>query len=148
MFRAGRARLCYRGCMPPVALAGLVLVVSLLAPSAVRAQDVSDVARCQEWQACQARALDAATRGDYETFHDLAWRTVQLGPRRPDLMLLLARAQSLSGRPDDALVMLRRMAQSGTAPTEALTSDDFRRVRARPGWAEVESLIITLWYCD
>src|SRR5687767_12482263 len=55
-------------------------------------------------------------------------------------MLLLARAQSLSGRPGDALVMIRRLAERGTVP-DVRTSDDFRRVRALPGWAAVEALM-------
>ena len=55
---------------------------------------------------CRRLATEAAARGDAETFHDLAWRAVQRGKRNdPELMLLLARAQSLSGRPGDALVM-------------------------------------------
>jgi hypothetical protein len=53
----------------------------------------------------------------------------------PDLMYLLARAQSLSGRPGDALVMLQRLAQMGI-PTDADTNDDFRRVRALPAWTD------------
>ena len=55
-------------------------------------------------------------------------------------MYLLARAQSLSGRPGDALVMLRRLAQMGVA-TDAKTNDDFRRVRELSGWAELEALM-------
>jgi hypothetical protein len=93
---------------------------------------------CKEWHECRQLALDAAERQDYETFHDLAWRAVQTGPKNdPALMYLLARAQSLSGRPGDALVMLQRLAQIGTK-TDAATNDDFRRVRALPGWAELE----------
>jgi hypothetical protein len=93
---------------------------------------------CKEWHECRQLALDAAERQDYETFHDLAWRAVQTGPRNdPALMYLLARAQSLSGRPGDALVMLQRLAQRGTK-TDAATNDDFRRVRALSGWAELE----------
>jgi hypothetical protein len=93
---------------------------------------------CKEWHECRQMALDAAARQDYETFHDLAWRTVQTGPKNdPDLMYMLARAQSLSGRPGDALVMLQRLAQMGRK-TDAATDDDFRRVRALPGWAEME----------
>jgi hypothetical protein len=91
---------------------------------------------CREWHECRQLALDAAERQDYERFHDLAWRAVQTGPKNdPTLMYLLARAQSLSGRPGDALVMLQRLAQMGTK-TDAATNDDFRRVRALPGWAE------------
>ena len=92
---------------------------------------------CKEWHECRQLALDAADRQDYETFHDLAWRAVQTGPKNdPALMYLLARAQSLSGRPGDALVMLQRLAQMGSK-TDAATSEDFRRVRALPGWADM-----------
>ena len=85
--------------------------------------------------------MDAAAKEDYEAFHDLAWRAAQKSrPNDAELMYLLARAQSLSGRPGDALVMLRRLAQMGVA-TDVKTSDDFRRVRALPGWAELEALM-------
>jgi hypothetical protein len=85
-------------------------------------------------------ALDAASKGEHETFHDLAWRAVQKGPRNdPDLMLLLARAQSLSGRPLDALVTLRRLAERGVAADAS--GDDFRRTRALEGWPAVEAFI-------
>jgi len=33
-------------------------------------------AECSDWRDCQKRALDAAAAGQYETFHDLAWRAV------------------------------------------------------------------------
>lgn len=96
---------------------------------------------CADWQTCRDQAVSAASREEFELFHDLAWRAVQKGPRNePSLMLLLARAQALSGRPGDALVMLDRLARMGVA-TEAATSPDFRRVRALPGWAELEARI-------
>ena len=96
---------------------------------------------CREWQECRQLALDAAKREDYNAFHDLAWRTMSLGPKNdPSLMLLLARAQSLSGRPHDALVMLQRLASMGVA-TDAATSNDFERVRALPAWAEFEAKV-------
>ena len=98
-------------------------------------------AECREWHECRQLALEAAARGDYETFHDLAWRAIQTGPKNePALMYLLARAQSLSGRPHDALVMLERLAEMGIAP-DAATSEDFRRVRALSGWPDVKALI-------
>jgi hypothetical protein len=101
-------------------------------PSQARAND------CSTWQDCRTRALDAAARQDYEAFHDLAWRAVQKGPKNdPGLMTMLARAQSLSGRPLDALVMLHRLAAAGVA-TDAATNDDFRRVRALPGWEDYQ----------
>jgi hypothetical protein len=95
-------------------------------------------ADCPTAQACQALALEAAGRQDYEAFHDLAWRAFRKGkPNDSQLMMLVARAQSLSGRPGDALVMLERLLALGVA-TDAPTSDDFRRVRALPGWADFE----------
>ena len=99
-------------------------------------QNQADRGDCREWHECRQMALDAAERGEYERLHDLAWRAVQTGPRNdPALMYLLARAQSLSGRPGDALVMLQRLAALGVS-TDAATNDDFRRVRSLPGWAE------------
>ena len=96
---------------------------------------------CGDVSLCRLAALQAASREDFETFHDLAWRAVQKGrPNDPELMALVARAQSLSGRPGDALVMIRRLVQMGVA-TDAATSDDFRRVRALPGWPEVEAMM-------
>lgn len=116
--------------MPPLHVA--LLVVSL------HLQDPTPRIDCRAWQECRQLALDAAGRQDYEVFHDLAWRAVQTGPKNdPALMELLARAQSLSGRPGDALVMLQRLAQMGVR-TDAATNEDFRRVRALPGWAELD----------
>lgn len=54
-------------------------------------------------------------------------------------MYLLARAQSLSGRPGDALVMLTRLAERGIQ-TDAATNDDFRSVRALPGWTRYAAI--------
>ena len=89
---------------------------------------------------CRQQALAAADAGDYETFHDLAWRAVQKGrPNDPDLMFVLARAQALSGRPGDALVMLQRLVDMGAAPD--ITLEDFGRVRALKGWPELEAKI-------
>lgn len=83
--------------------------------------------------------MEASARGDYEVFHDLAWRAVQKGRANdPDLMAMLARAQALSGRPGDALVMLGRLANLGVA-IDAAESDDFRVVRTLPGWPDVEA---------
>ena len=96
-------------------------------------------AECADVKSCRQAAIDAQSRNDFEVFHDLAWRAVQKGSRNdPDLMLLLARAQSLSGRPGDALVMLRRLARMGVSVDVA--SEDFQRVRALPAWPEVAAL--------
>ena len=89
-------------------------------------------------------ALDACARRDYERFHDLAWRAVQTGPPRdPQLLYLVARAQSLSGRLDDAMAMLRRIMQMGVA-TDAATSDDFEAVRKQPEWPAMKAEILLL----
>src|SRR5258706_8770383 len=96
---------------------------------------------CRDSQECRQLALDAASRGEYETFHDLAWRAVQTGPRNDAaLMYLLARAQVLSGRAHDALVMLQRLAEMGVA-TDAATDADFKPTRELPGWPEVAAAI-------
>jgi hypothetical protein len=117
------------------------MTLALMLPGATARSQPSTPPDCRDWRACRQLALDAAARAEVERFHDLAWRAVQTGPPRdPDLMYLLARAQSLSGRRGDALVMLRRLAERGVA-TNAATDDDFRGVRALPGWAEVERLI-------
>jgi hypothetical protein len=90
---------------------------------------------CTRWKECQQLALEAAERKEFETFHELAWRAVQTGqPNDPDLMFMLSRAQSLSGRPDDALVMLRRLAERGIPHLEAETLNDFSRMRDMAGW--------------
>lgn len=115
-----------------------MLLAVLLCSSAL---SIVQPASCPDVASCRQAALDAAARGEFETFHDLAWRAAQKGkPNDPELMTLLARAQSLSGRPGDALVMLRRLAQMGIA-TDAATSDDFGRARALSGWPDVEALL-------
>lgn len=97
---------------------------------------------CDTWLACRDTALEAARGGEFERFHDLAWRTVQLGPsKNVELLFLLARAQSLSGRPHDALVMLRRILDLGGIVTPAVTSDDFTRTRSLPDWPLVAAAI-------
>ncbi len=109
----------------------LVLLLSVQAPE------------CADWRECRTQALEAASRGEYEAFHDLAWRAAQKGPPRDsDLMYLVARAQALSGRPSDALVMLRRLAEMGVT-TDAVSSDEFERVRALAGWPDVAALTVT-----
>jgi hypothetical protein len=110
---------------------------------AIAVQDAAPPRRveCDTWTTCRDRALEAAAQQDYERFHDLAWRAIQTGPKNDAaLMFLLARAQSLSGRPHDALVMLARIAGSAEA-RGALTSDEFATMRELKGWPEVEARI-------
>jgi hypothetical protein len=115
-----------------------VPAVLLLVLSAIAGQGAPPKAECRAWQECRQLAVDAAARQDFEGFHDLAWRAVQLGPKNdPALMYLLARAQSVSGRPTDAIVMLERLAGMGVPIVDAATSDDFRRVRALPRWPDL-----------
>ena len=114
------------------------LVLSLAAAPQDRPAD------CGTWENCRQLALQAAEQQDFESFHDLAWRAVRKGPaKNADLMRMLARAQSLSGRPLDALVMLQRLLEMGVV-TDAATNDDFRRVRALSGWADFESRVEAL----
>lgn len=121
----------------------VLFAVFALAAGRLLAQAQPPPVECRDWQTCRMLALEARERGEHESFHDLAWRAVQTGPpRQPALMLLLARAQSLSGRPDDALVMLRRIVELGVAPAEALSDPDFRRARAMARWPEVEAAIV------
>jgi hypothetical protein len=132
----------------PMLLALVAVVVALLrgsgdAQAAAPAGQASapPPLACRTWQDCRQLALAAADRSDYQQFHDLAWRAVQVGPPKdPALLYLLARAQCLSGRPHDALVMLRRLTDAGVA-TDADTNDDFRQTRELPGWPEVAALI-------
>jgi hypothetical protein len=123
----------------------LVLLASLAGPAAssTEPQAARDFG-CTEWHDCRQLALAAADRGDYETFHNLAWRAVQTGPPKdPALMFLLARAQALSGRPHDALIMLQRLADMGVA-SDVAANDDFVRTRELPGWPEVAARIESL----
>ena len=97
---------------------------------------------CATWTACSAEAVAAVQRKDFERFHDLAWRAVQLGPPgHPQLLYLLSRAQSLSGRPADAIVSLERLASMGV-PTNARSEEHFKAARAHPRWPAVEALMI------
>ena len=93
---------------------------------------------CARSKECQQLAMDAAEREEFETFHSLAWRAVQTGqPNDADLMFMLARAQALSGRPDDALVMLGRLADRGILHPDVEKLDDFSRVRDMAGWPKL-----------
>jgi hypothetical protein len=93
---------------------------------------------CNDVPDCRSQALAARAAGDFERFHDLAWRAVQKSKTNdPELMFLLARAQSLSGRPDDALVMLGRLADIGFV-RDISVDEDFARVRRMPKWPELE----------
>lgn len=95
---------------------------------------------CPGAAACRAQAQAAYDRQDYEAFHDLAWTAYRTGrPNDPALMLLVARAQSLSGRPGDALVMLERLGALGAAVD--VSGEDFARVRALPRWPEVAATL-------
>jgi hypothetical protein len=97
-------------------------------------------ATCAGLAECRAQAEAAIAESDYERAHDLAWRAAGQGPRNDrSLMFLLARAQVLSGRPDDALVMVRRLAELGAAVD--VSADEFTRMRELPGWPAVEAVI-------
>lgn len=119
----------------------LAVTVSVATVATAAQAPAADCARSDE---CRDRALEARAAGQYERFHDLAWRAVQTGsPDDPALMYLLARAQALSGRRRDALIMLRRLADMGV-PTDAATDEDFRRTRELAGWTAIESRFAAL----
>lgn len=106
----------------------------LLAPLVLFLLVHTQPAPCDDVASCRTAALEAKERKDYEAFHNLAWLAYRKGkPDDPELMLLLARAQSLSGRPGDAMVMLERLSARGIT-TDAAASDDFELVRAHPRW--------------
>jgi hypothetical protein len=124
-----------------VAVAIAVLVADGSTIGVTEAAQIAAPTECREVQECRRLALEARERGAYETFHDFAWRAIQTGRRNdPELLYLLARAQSLSNRPTDALVTLKRLAEMGMV-YDATTNEDLRGVRALPGWPQVAALI-------
>ena len=113
----------------------LALTCGATAPAAAR-----QPAACTGLPGCRAETESAIAQKDFERAHDLAWRTVQQGPRNDRaLMFLLARTQALSNRPDDALVMIRRLAESGAIVD--VRAEEFARMRELPDWPAVESLL-------
>src|SRR5262249_17443557 len=117
-----------------------LITLALLVPQAPAAQR----ADCREWRECRALALEAYANGEYERFHDFAWKAVQTGPpRNADLMYLVARAQSVTGRAHDAFVILGRLAEMGVA-RDAAANDDFRPVRDLRDWPALEALIAAI----
>lgn len=119
----------------------MLVVVHLIAPAA-EAQPTTICASAVE---CRAQAMDAMAREDFEAAHDFAWRVVQTSPPNDAAaMALLARAQSLSGRADDAFVMLRRLAERGVIVEEAVTDDAFRRTRAHAEWPAIQDIYARL----
>jgi hypothetical protein len=122
-------------------LAAATLTILAATAPALASTELTQAAEpaCSQPDECRDRALEARERGEYERFHDLAWRAVQTGrPNDPALMYLLARAQAVSGRRRDAFLMLRRLADMG-AQTDAATEDDFRLTRQLSGWTDIEA---------
>src|SRR5262245_49335803 len=108
-----------------------LLAIALLMAARVSLGGTTQPAACDAPEPCRQLTLAAIAAGDYERAHDLAWRLVQTSPKRdrdPAALAVLARAQSLSGRGYDALVMLQRLVDMGVVVDDAESSDDFRRV--------------------
>jgi hypothetical protein len=100
-------------------------------------------AECATRDTCHAQALIAEAAGEYERFHDLAWRAMQKGKANdPELMLMLSRAMALSGRPGDAIVMISRLADMGV--TVDASGDEYAVVRTLKGWPDVEAKVAAL----
>ena len=108
--------------------AALAFVINILAASSQTAPE------CTTAQQCRQLSRDAIDSGQFERAHDLAWLAYQRGRQDTETLTLLARTQSLSGRGDDAFVMLRRLAEAGVVVAEVSTSDDFARVRGHAEW--------------
>jgi hypothetical protein len=126
--------------MPPRCGHGSLAICLALALGATAPAAARQPAACTGVPACRAETESAIAQGDFERAHDLAWRTVQQGPRNDRaLMFLLARTQALSNRPDDALVMIRRLAELGAIVD--VSTDEFARLRELPGWPAVETVI-------
>ena len=124
--------------MTMAAVLAAVFMFSVAAPMA------QAPAACATWQACRDATEQALREARHEEAHDLAWRTVQRGPKDDAALLaLLARAQALSGRIDDALVMVRRLVDRGVL-VEARTDEAFARVRTRAAWADLEARLLAL----
>jgi len=120
-----------------ISIGGVFVLVASTGPAAGQAPACSGVVDCR------VQTESAIAQGDFERAHDLAWRTVQQGPRNDRaLMFLLARTQALSNRPGDALVMIRRLAEMGARVD--VSADEFARTRELPGWPAVEALIASV----
>ena len=118
-----------------------VIGAALLQPGAPANGQSPRAPDCTDWRECRQLVETALETGELDHAQDLAWRAVQRGPKDdPELMFLLARAQSRSGRPHDALVMIRRLAERGVR-TAADTHPDLERMRALPGWPDTEGLV-------
>lgn len=120
-----------------------VLLLSLVATAPVgrSAAQAPAAAECTSWQDCRDQVEAALAAESYDTALDLAWRAVQRGPRDDAaLMFLLARAQARAGRPQDALVMIRRLAERGAAAA-AMTHPDLARTRELAGWDAVAEMV-------
>lgn len=116
----------------------LALTCGATAPAAAR-----QPAACTGLPGCRAETESAIAQEDFERAHDLAWRIVQQGPRNDRaLMFLLARTQALSNRPDDALVMIRRLAEMGAIVD--VSAAEFAHMRDLPGWPAVELVIASV----
>jgi hypothetical protein len=121
----------------------MLLFVTLAWLFSVSVPSQSPAPDCATVDACRAQALIAEAAGDFEQFHDLAWRAVQKGKaNNPELMVMLARAMALSGRPGDAIVMLSRLADMGVKVDAS--GDEFRVVRTLKDWPDVEAKLAAL----
>jgi hypothetical protein len=94
---------------------------------------------------CREQSRQAISAGDFERAHDLAWLAFQKGSKQdPATLTLLARTQSLSGRADDAYIMLRRLVDLNVIVEDVRESKDFERVRAHANWPQLVAAYDTL----
>jgi hypothetical protein len=136
-----RLHFCTRPVRHSLPTMSLALLLLSLFPAIGSSQTPAQT--CATRDTCRAEALIAEASGDFERFHDLAWRAVQKGkPNDPELMAMLARAMALSGRPGDAIVMLSRLADMHVKVDAS--GNEFRVVRTLKDWPEVESKLAAL----
>lgn len=103
-----------------------VVLLFVVLPTVAAAQERP---LCHDWTECRQFAVKAYADGDYESFYDFARRSLAAGPPRDTkLMLLVARAASLTNRLDDAKRMLERLKAMGLK-VDVAGNDDFKNVR-------------------
>src|SRR5262249_37660732 len=82
------------------------------------------------WEAERHRAT-----GDFDAYADELAEAVEHSPDQPGLIYVLACAEALAGRNDDAVGHLRRAIELRPTLVEAARgNDDFASIRDRPDW--------------
>lgn len=114
---------------------GLGLLAFLFGASP--AAPAPQAAKSDSWLQHGQRALEAYRAKNYAAFLENVERAARVGPpRHPWLMHQLARAYSLNGGTAEASKLLGELADMGLG-ADGLEHEDFGRLRAAPGWPEL-----------